>query len=79
MKKRIQKIGHTSWRVAKKVHHHVMHQPHIYFYENWKWYKWWHEQDYHQHVHYVAMICGIILAVYMVMIDTITSEVSFFN
>ena len=40
------------------------------------WYKWWHNQDYHRHIHYLAMITGIIVAVYFVMIDEIMSKVN---
>ncbi len=63
-----------------KAKHHVrkhLAKPHHYFYENFVWYKWWHKQDYHQHVHYAAMVTGMIAAVYFVMIETIMKTVTF--
>jgi len=78
MKKYTQSICRDSWKCAQKIYSNTIHKSHIFLTEKWSWYKWWHEQDYHQHVHLVAMVCGIILAIYIVMIDTITAEVNFF-
>lgn len=50
---------------------------HEYFCNTNKLYSWWHEQDYHQHVHWVALTAGIVLAVYIVMIDEILSRVNY--
>lgn len=68
----VKPINHAKWH----VHRHLA-PLHGYFYEKWDWYRWWHEQDYHRHVHYLAMIVGIIMAIYFVMIDTILTEITY--
>jgi hypothetical protein len=77
MKKIIQKHIIRPVNNAKVKVHQQMAPAHQYFYEKWAWYRWWHEQDYHRQVHYVAMMVGIIAAIYFVMIDTILTEVTY--
>jgi len=78
MKKYTQSICRDSWKCAQKIHSNTIQVTYFFDGKMELVYKWWHEQDYHQHVHLVAMVCGIILAIYIVMIDTITAEVNFF-
>lgn len=62
-----------------RAHHHIrrcLRQPHCELCQRFSWYDWWHKQDFHTHVHYAAMVCGIITAVYFIMLDEIFSKVN---
>ncbi|MBU0648139.1 hypothetical protein KJ855_03080 [Patescibacteria group bacterium] len=69
-------------RIIKHLHHgkssvrRVLHPTHCYMRETFGWYKWWHEQDHHRHIHYVAMFVGIIAAGYYLMLEEIFSKIN---
>ncbi|MFA4930864.1 MAG: hypothetical protein WC570_03315 [Patescibacteria group bacterium] len=69
-------------RLIKKIRYikanvrHELNKPHRYLCRQFTWYDWWHRQDIHRHIHYAAMICGLIAAIYYVMIDEILSRVN---
>jgi len=65
------------WHRAKSHVHNKMAAPHQYLSEKIGWYRWWHEHDIHRHIHYAAMLVGIILATYYVMLDGIFQRLQY--
>lgn len=56
---------------------HQQFQPyHQHLCQRSKTYNKWHQYRYHRHFHYFAVLCGLILAVYFLMIDEILSRIS---
>ncbi|MCE7936311.1 LamG domain-containing protein [Candidatus Saccharibacteria bacterium CPR2] len=45
----------------KKVHWHAAGKHHERFMDKWQWYNWWHNWDYHKHVHFGTL--GIYLLI----------------
>lgn len=60
---------------AKKSIHRKFAPYHQKLSQYLSFYRKWHQFKYHRQIHYFAALCGLILAIYFIMIDEILSQI----
>ncbi|MFZ5392111.1 MAG: hypothetical protein ACOZAR_02845 [Patescibacteria group bacterium] len=76
MSTKTNKNNQTGVNLIRQQIHQVFDPYHRHLSSRSVFYKKWHNYKYHRHFHYFAVFCGLVLALYFIMIDEILSRIT---